>query len=245
MLALSCQRARLANGQRILELGCGWGSLSLWIAAHYPDSDVLAVSNSHSQRAFIASRAADQQLRNLRVVTADMNDFAPPHHVDRIVSVEMFEHMRNHGLLLRRMAQWMAPGAEAFIHVFCHRDTAYFFDVEDDSDWMARHFFTGGMMPSLPLMERFDDALRVAERWTISGTHYARTLIAWLQRLDASRPEIVEVFTRAYGRDPEVWVQRWRLFLLACAELFAYRNGEEWFVAHYRLTQAQHETGHA
>jgi cyclopropane-fatty-acyl-phospholipid synthase len=243
MLALSCQRAGLVDGQRILELGCGWGSLSLWMAAHYPESDILAVSNSHSQRAFITARAAAQGLRNLHVVTADMNDFAPPHHVDRIVSVEMFEHMRNHRMLLCRMAQWMAPKGEAFIHVFCHRDTPYFFDVEDDSDWMAKYFFTGGMMPSLPLLGQFDDAFRVATSWTVNGTHYARTLLAWLARLDAARPEIVEVFARAYGRDPEVWVQRWRLFLLACAELFAYREGEEWFVAHYRLTQAHGAKG--
>lgn len=245
MLALTCQRAGLADGQRILELGCGWGSLSLWMAAHYPDSDVLAVSNSHSQRAFITARAAAQRLRNLHVVTADMNDFTPPYHVDRIVSIEMFEHMRNHRRLLHQMARWMAPRGEAFIHVFCHRDTPYFFDVADASDWMARYFFTGGMMPSLPLLGQFGDALHVAERWTVNGTHYARTLLAWLAQLDASRTEIIEIFERSYGRDSEVWVQRWRLFLLACAELFAYRGGEEWLVAHYRLTQVHDAKGPA
>lgn len=238
MLAITCDRAGLADGQRVLELGCGWGSLSLWMATHYPAADILAVSNSHSQREFIMSRARALGLANLRVVTADMNDFEPHHHVDRIVSVEMFEHMRNHGLLLRRMAQWLTPSGEAFIHVFCHRDTPYFFDVADDSDWMAKHFFTGGMMPSLPLLGVFDDALQVRAQWTVNGLHYGKTLLAWLARLDAARPEILEIFGRTYGDNADIWVQRWRLFLLACAELFAYQEGKEWFVAHYRLTRA-------
>lgn len=238
MLALTCERADIRDGHRILELGCGWGSLSLWMAEHYPHADILAVSNSRSQRSFIEQRAAARSLSNVRVVTADMNDFEPPHAVDRIVSVEMFEHMRNHGRLLRRMAEWMDPRGLAFIHIFCHRDTPYFFEVADTSDWMAKHFFTGGMMPSADLFSAFTDAMRVDTMWSVDGRHYARTLLAWLDRLDGARPELLEIFNRTYGADAARWLQRWRLFLLACAELFAYRDGTEWFVAHYRLAPA-------
>lgn len=238
MLALTCERAGIAAGQRVLELGCGWGSLSLWLAERQPTCEILAVSNSHAQRKFVERRARARGLSNLRVVTADMNDFEPSAPVDRIVSVEMFEHMRNYRELLRRMAGWLVPTGSAFIHVFCHRQVPYFFEAQDDSDWMASEFFTGGMMPSFALVPRFGESLRVDQSWAVNGLHYAKTLRAWLARLDAARPELLEVLGAVGGQSPERWLQRWRLFLLACAELFAYRGGEEWFVAHYRLVPA-------
>jgi cyclopropane-fatty-acyl-phospholipid synthase len=237
MLDLTAGRAQLSDGQRVLELGCGWGSLTLWIAERHRRSHVLAVSNSATQRAFIEARARARGLDNVTVVTADMNGFDPADRFDRVVSVEMFEHMRNHRALLARVAGWLQPAGRAFVHVFCHRETPYVFEDRDESDWMARHFFTGGMMPSVTLLPRFRDQLDLEASWTVNGRHYARTLLAWLERLDAARAPIESLFDRVYGaREASRWVERWRLFLLASAELFAYRGGTEWFVAHYRFS---------
>ena len=236
MLALTCERAGLRDGQDILELGCGWGSLTLWMAERYPSSRIVAVSNSASQGDLIRGACRERGFQNVEVQTADMNAFDADRTFDRVVSVEMFEHMRNYKRLLGRISRWLAPGGRLFVHVFCHKELAYFFETDGQNDWMARHFFTGGLMPSRDFFDHFAEDFEVEEDWSINGMQYARTLLAWLERLDAQRKEVHSLFEEVYGAaDAGVWVSRWRLFLLACAELFAYRNGEEWFVTHQLL----------
>lgn len=233
MLALTCERARLADGQRILELGCGWGSLTLWMAQRYPASRITAVSNSRPQREFIEARARGMGLANVRVVTADMNDFEAEGRHDRVVSVEMFEHMRNYERLLAKVARWLEPSGLLFVHVFCHRAYSYAFETTGEDDWMGRHFFTGGIMPGWDLLPRFDRDLVLRERWPVSGGHYARTAEAWLANVDARRDEALAALRPAYGAQTALWLRRWRIFFLACAELFARDGGREWHVAHY------------
>ena len=232
-LAATCEHAGLANGQDVLELGCGWGSLTLWMAAQYRGSRITAVSNSASQRAWIESEARRRGLDNLRIITADMNVFEAPGRYDRIVSVEMFEHMRNWRRLFGRVHDWLKPGGRFFMHVFCHRSTPYPFVDDGPSDWMSRHFFSGGMMPSDELATRFQDHLRLLSRWRWDGTHYERTANAWLDNVDANRAAVLEVLRGTYGDAASQWLQRWRVFFMACAELFGYRNGQEWWVSHY------------
>ncbi len=234
MLALTCERARLADGDRILELGCGWGSLSLWMAERYRRSRILAVSNSRTQREWILSQAAARGLSNLEVRTANMLDFAPGEEFDRVVSVEMFEHMRNYAELLRRIASWLRPAGTLFVHIFTHRHYAYPFDTGDPNDWMARHFFSGGQMPSEDLLLFFPDHLKIRDLWRVNGLHYWRTCEHWLARLDRHEALIRPLFTQAYGAGQETkWISRWRVFYLACAELFRYNQGKEWGVTHY------------
>lgn len=236
-LQLTCEHADLQNGQEILELGCGWGSLSLWMAVRYPDSRITAVSNSASQRASIEAAARSLFLTNLRVITADMNDFSPAGtRFDRVVSVEMFEHMRNFRLLLERIGSWLRPGGKLFVHHFCHRELLYEFETEGTANWMGRYFFTGGIMPDANLLQRFPDTLAVTQQWTWPGTHYQRTADCWLANLDARRELALDILRAAYGpQDATRWLHRWRMFFLAVSELFGYAKGEEWFVSHALL----------
>jgi len=235
MLALTCERAGLRNGQDILELGCGWGSLSLFMARKYPNSRITAVSNSQSQRSFIEHRAP----ANLRVITQDMNSFDAGRKFDRIVSVEMFEHMRNWPELLRRCAGWLREDGKMFLHVFCHRTHAYPFEAEGEDNWMGRHFFTGGMMPAYTMLHDLGGAMAVQESWYENGRHYQRTARAWRELHESRRNDVIELFGETYGADAELWYNRWRLFFLACEELFGYAGGKEWGVGHYLLAKRE------
>lgn len=233
-LQATCQRAGLADGQRVLELGCGWGSLSLWMAERYPASRITAVSNSAPQREFIVAEAARRGLANLEVLTRDINHFDTDRRFDRVVSVEMFEHLRNWPEAFRRVSGWLAPGGRFFMHVFVHRSTPYAFEPRDASDWMARHFFSGGMMPSDDLALRCQDHLQLLHHWRWDGTHYARTAEAWVANTDRQRPQVRAALAEAYGEaGVALWWTRWRLFFLSCAELFGYDRGQQWWVAHY------------
>ncbi|MCP4092250.1 MAG: class I SAM-dependent methyltransferase [Planctomycetes bacterium] len=238
MLRLTCQRAQLEDGQSILELGCGWGSLSLWMAKQYPNSKVLSVSNSASQRTHILEQAKQRGITNLCVETMDMNDFQPNGEFDRVVSVEMIEHMRNWEELLGRISSWLLPGGRLFLHFFSHREVSYPFEDSNQNDWMARNFFTGGMMPSHGLPSLLDIPFKVVADWPESGSHYQRTAEAWLQNLDKNREQAIRILQGAGYADKaeaERQVQRWRMFFLACAELFGFRQGNEWLVSHYLL----------
>jgi len=238
MLTLTAARAGVEDGMSILDLGCGWGSFTLWAAERFPNAQLLGVSNSRLQRELILARATERGLSNVKVETADINAFDPAERFDRVVSVEMMEHVRNHRALFERIAGWLAPGGAAFSHVFCHRERAYAYELEGESDWMAKYFFTGGMMPSESLFSRYQDHLALRAQWRVGGEHYARTCNVWLERLDSKRDIILPMLSEVYGRDATRWFQRWRLFFMACAELFAYRGGNEWFVSHYRWERA-------
>lgn len=237
-LALACERAELADGMDVLELGCGWGSLTLWMAEHYPASRITAVSNSASQRAFILERTAERGLGNVNVITADINDFSIDRSFDRVVSVEMFEHMANHRELMRRVAGWLKDDGKLFVHVFSHKRFTYLFEEAGQSNWMGRHFFTGGIMPGHDYLPGFDDALQCEQDWWQDGTHYQKTAEAWLKNTDRSRSLILPLFEQTYGRhNAKVWLQRWRIFFMACAELWGYAGGSEWGVSHYRFVK--------
>ncbi len=239
MLVTTCERARIGDGMQVLDLGCGWGSLTLWIAEHFPGARMLGVSNSKPQREFILARAAAQGLHNVEVETADVNHFEPQRRFDRVVSVEMFEHVRNHDALLGRIADWLAPDGRGFVHHFCHREAAYPYETEGSRDWMARHFFTGGLMPSEDLLLHHPRDLQVEAQWRVSGRHYEKTANAWLARLDRGGDSLAAALEQAYGRDgAALWRQRWRMFFMACAELFGFDAGETWFVTHARLAPA-------
>jgi len=243
-LAATCANAGLTDGQDVLELGCGWGSLTLWMAQQYPGSRITAVSNSTPQRELIEARARERGLGNVEVITADMNDFTIDHRFDRVVSVEMFEHMRNWRLLLKRIAGWLRPGGLLLVHTFCHRECGYPFTDRDSSDWMARHFFTGGIMPSDGLLLHFQDHLRWRRQWRWNGRHYAATANAWLANLDLHADTLLPILEATYGRDAALWRQRWRMFMMAVAELFAFRDGDEWWVVHHLLEKPPGESPH-
>ena len=241
MLALYGERAELADGQRILELGCGWGSLTLWMAQQYPNARITGVSNSRTQREHILAQAAQRGLANVEIITCDVNQLQlPEHQFDRAVSIEMFEHMRNYQHLLGKVSRWLVPGEKLFVHIFCHRSLMYPFETEGEDNWMGRHFFTGGLMPSADTLLHFQDDLSIEQRWLLSGRHYERTANQWLENQDRHRDEVMAVLTEAYGAaEAARWQQRWRMFWMACAELFGYSGGNEWGVAHYRFSTSR------
>ncbi len=240
MLALYAERAGLVDGMRIMDVGCGWGSLSLWLAARYPNSEIVGLSNSHGQREFIMTQAAERGLKNLQIITGNIVDFDYPAHginagFDRVLSIEMFEHMKNYGLLLKKIAGWMRPDAKLFVHIFAHKLIAYHYEVKDDQDWMTQYFFLGGTMPSEHLFAHFQDDLKIARQWWVSGTHYEKTSNHWLAGMDAARDQIMPIFEKAYGGPAEakIWFNRWRMFYMAVAEFFGLDDGNEWGVGHY------------
>jgi cyclopropane-fatty-acyl-phospholipid synthase len=238
MLALYAERAALADGMRILDLGCGWGSFSLWAAEKYPHAQVVGLSNSGGQREFIMKRAAERGLSNLTVLAGNVVDFDFPAQgvradFDRVVSIEMFEHMKNYGLLLSKIRRWMRPDARLFVHIFAHKLLAYHFEDRSADDWMTRYFFSGGTMPNENLLLHFQDDLRLVRQWWVSGRHYERTSNQWLAGMDVARARILPVFQKTYGKDAAVWFQRWRMFYMAVAELFGYAEGNQWGVGHY------------
>ena len=239
-LEATVERAGISNGMRVLDLGCGWGSVSLFIAERFPDCSILSVSNSASQGDYIREKAAAQGLDNIAVVTADMNEFDTNLRFERIVSVEMFEHMRNYRALFARVHDWLKPGGRFFMHIFCHRSTPYEFLDQGDSDWMSRHFFSGGIMPSDDLPLRFQDRLQLHRRWRWNGRHYERTSNAWLANMDARRDEVMPILEETYGAEAAgMWFQRWRIFFMACAELFGLDEGREWYVGHYLFRRTE------
>ena len=239
MLALYTERAQLTDGQDVLELGCGWGSLTLWLAERFRNSRITAVSNSRPQREFIESQCRERGLSNVRVITHDANTLQFDRaRFDRAVSIEMFEHMRNYDTLLGRIASWLRPGGKLFVHIFCHRELLYPFEAEGEDNWMGRYFFTGGLMPSADTLLWFQNDLRIERQWRLAGTHYQKTANMWLANQDAHREEVLAVLKQAYGDEAVIWNQRWRMFWMACAELFGYRGGTEWIVGHYRFARA-------
>ena len=233
-LHITCERAELSDDMEILELGCGWGSLSLWMAEKYPNSRITSISNSNQQREFINKAANLKNLKNLTVLTSDINNFNTQVKFDRVVSVEMFEHMQNYELLMQKISSWLKPTGKLFVHVFCHKEYAYFFSAEGSDNWMGRNFFTGGIMPSEDLLLKFQKNLSLDKKWNWNGRHYKQTSNAWLKNMDREKNNIFPILEQVYGnKDKHVWFQRWRLFFMACSELFAFQRGKQWFVSHY------------
>jgi cyclopropane-fatty-acyl-phospholipid synthase len=234
MLELTCNRAGIRNGQHILECGCGWGSLSLFMAQQYPGSQITAVSNSRTQKIFIDQQARSRGIENLQVITADMNSFQTDQKFDRIVSVEMFEHMRNYQHLMDKLSGFLNETGKLFVHIFTHRELSYLYEVKDESDWMSKYFFTGGVMPSDHLLLYFTDHFMIENHWRVNGVHYSKTSEAWLRNMDNNRDEILTLFQQTYGKDQALkWWVYWRIFFMACSELWKYNGGNEWFVSHY------------
>lgn len=238
MLDITCERAELQNGQEVLELGCGWGSLSLFMSAKFPKSKFTVVSNSRTQKIYIDEQAKLRGINNLTVLTIDINNFNIDKKFDRVVSVEMFEHLRNYKLLFNKISSLLKDDGKMFVHVFTHKTYAYKFEVKDDTDWMSKYFFTGGIMPSNDLFSYFNDDLKIVNQWTVNGMHYNKTSEAWLQNMDKNKAEIIPLFEKTYGKENVTkWWVYWRVFYMACAELWGYDKGNEWMVVHYLFTK--------
>lgn len=240
MLELTTERAELRDGMNILELGCGWGSLSLFMAKKYPKARITGVSNSHTQKEYIDSETKKRGLDNLTIITADMNSFDTDKKFDRVVSVEMFEHMRNYEKLLEKVSSFLVDGGKLFVHIFTHKEYSYLFEVKDETDWMSKYFFTGGIMPSDDLLLYFSKHVGIEKHWHVSGLHYNKTSEAWLSNMDKNISEVKKIFSQTYGKENVTkWIVYWRLFFMACAELWGYNNGEEWIVSHYLFSKKE------
>lgn len=238
MLRLTCERADIRNGQKILDLGCGWGAMSLWLAANYPESQITGLSNSHSQAEFIRGLAKEQGLNNLKIITADISKFESEAKFDRIISVEMFEHMKNYQKLLRKLSQWLHEDGKLFVHIFTHKEFQYHYEDKDGSDWLTRYFFSGGTMPSDGLLLYFQDDLTIENHWRVNGRHYEKTANAWVVNMDKNKNAVMSVLEQTYGKgNQQRWWMYWRMFFLACAELWGYKDGEEWMVSHYTFSK--------
>lgn len=238
MLNCYCERGQFKDGQEILELGCGWGSLTLFLAEKYPNSHITAISNSNSQREYILRQAEQKNLQNLTIITTDINDFETDKKHDRIVSIEMFEHVRNYQELFQKLSGWLKADGKLFLHIFCHRYLMYPYQEEGEDNWMGRYFFSGGQMPAADTFLLFQNKLQIEQRWLVGGQHYEKTANAWLRNMDKHKPSIIPIFEKTYGQDfANIWFQRWRIFFMACAELFGYAKGNEWMVAHYRFSK--------
>ena len=233
MLKLTCERADLIDGLSILELGCGWGAISLWMAKTYPNSKITSVSNSESQKEYIYKECETRGITNLEVITADMNVFQTEKKFDRVVSVEMFEHMKNYDILLNKISNWLKDNGKLFVHIFTHKNFSYHFETEGKNDWMGKYFFTGGIMPSHDLLDHFNNDLKIVKNWIVDGTHYHRTAESWLDNMDQNKDKISDIFKLTYGRNHTKWRVYWRIFFMACSELWKTSNGNEWQVSHY------------
>jgi cyclopropane-fatty-acyl-phospholipid synthase len=242
MLELTIERAQIKDGDKILELGHGWGAITLFMAEKFPNSEITAVSNSKSQGEFILNRAAEQGLSNIKIQTADMVDFDTQERFDRIISIEMFEHMRNYEQLFRRINSWLKPKGTLFVHIFAHRELTYKFEVVDETDWMSKYFFSGGIMPSEKLFYEFQKDLSIKKHWSVDGTHYSKTALAWLENMDLHKEEIMTVFREHYPQDEaKKWFNYWRVFYMSCEELWGFNDGKEWLVSHYLMEKGQNQ----
>jgi cyclopropane-fatty-acyl-phospholipid synthase len=240
MLELVCQRAEIKDGQDILDLGCGWGSMTLFLAKKYPNAQIVGLSNSRTQAEYINAQALAASLSNVRIITANIANFDSDLQFDRVVSIEMFEHMKNYKMLLEKISRWLKPEGKLFIHIFSHRDYAYHYDDKDGSDWLTRYFFLGGTMPADNLLLYFQDDLKITNHWVVDGTHYEKTANAWLLNMSANRHAIMSILSDTYGSDrAKLWWLRWRVFFLSCAELWGYENGQQWFVSHYLFEKSR------